>query len=545
MKPVHLAGGSGSNGVTRSTPGPASTAPARPGEEQPASELVEYLSVFWRRKWLMLLVVVLVVSVAAAYSARQKKIYESRASVLVKFVNLQPTRGSDNGLINMEPERGLATSAQVSALAAKKTGPLAAPVSVSVTAPNNANTLDIRTSSHSPAAAQAMAQATAESYLKVRADTVLQNVKNARDPLEAKLRQVNEQFAATYQQLLDATNDSQRSGFSVKLGQLSGQASELESRLLDYITPSSVDAGTILTNAQLPKSPARPKPMRTGLLALFVAVGLAAAIAMLRDRLDRRVRRSDEVALGARAPVLAVVPAEASLRKPSRRSITVGPESDYTRAFRTLRATIEFIVADDAVKSLLVTSPNQGDGKTSTVANLAVSLARGGRRVVMVSADLQRQDLRAHFDLEPGLGLTTALAGEEDVTSLLMRAGDNLYLLDVGPDWELASEVLGSARMAKVLIELETFADIVLIDSPSVLSSADAITLAPLADATLLVVDADSVTMSDLSAARYRLEHVGVNVIGAVLNNVDRSRFSPNSLAQPAAELPETANWSA
>jgi capsular exopolysaccharide synthesis family protein len=390
-----------------------------------------------------------------------------------------------------------------------------------------------------------MAQATAESYLKVRADTVLQNVKNARDPLEAKLRQVNEQFAATYQQLLDATNDSQRSGFSVKLGQLSGQASELESRLLDYITPSSVDAGTILTNAQLPKSPARPKPMRTGLLALFVGIGLAAAIAMTRDRLDRRVRRSDEVALGARAPVLAVVPAEASLRKPSRRSITVGPESDYTRAFRTLRATIEFIVADDAVKSLLVTSPNQGDGKTNTVANLAVSLARGGRRVVMVSADLQRQDLRAHFDLEPGLGLTTALAGEEDVTSLLMQAGDNLYLLDVGPDWEVASEVLGSARMAKVLLELETFGDIVLIDSPSVLSSADAVTLAPLADATLLVVDADSVTMSDLSAARYRLEQVGVNVIGAVLNNVDRSRFSPNSLAQPAAELPATANWSA
>jgi capsular exopolysaccharide synthesis family protein len=390
-----------------------------------------------------------------------------------------------------------------------------------------------------------MAQATAESYLKVRADTVLRNVKNARDPLEAKLKQVNEQFATTYQQLLDAKTDSQRSGFSVKLGQLSGQASELESRLLDYITPSSVDSGTILTNAQLPKSPARPKPVKTGLLALFVGVGLAVAIAMLRDRLDRRVRRTDDVAVGARAPILAVVPAEASLQKPSRRSITVGPESDYTRAFRTLRATIEFIVADDAVKSLLVTSPNQGDGKTSTVANLAVSLARGGRRVVMVSADLQRQDLREHFDLEPGLGLTTALAGEEDVTSLLARAGDNLYLLDVGPDWEVASELLGSPRMAKLLVELETFGDIVLIDSPSVLSSADAVTLAPLADATLLVVDADSVTMSDLSAARYRLEQVGVNVIGAVLNNVDRSRFRPNSIAQPATELPATANWSA
>jgi capsular exopolysaccharide synthesis family protein len=544
MKAVRLARWSGSNGAAGAAPRSASGAAGAVGTE-PASDLVEYFSMFWRRRWLMLVVVVLVVGIAVAYSARQSKVYQSRASVLVKFVNLQPTRGSDNGLINMEPERGLATSAEVSELAAQKTGRLAAPASVSVHAPENANTLEITASSHSAAAAQAMAQATAESYLEVRADTVLRNVKNARDPLEAKLKEVNDQFAATYQQLLDATNDSQRSGYSVKLGQLSAQASALESRLLEYITPNSVDSGTILTNAQLPTSPARPKPLKTGLLALFVGVGLAVAIAMLLDRLDRGVRRTDDVAVGARAPVLAVVPAEASLRRPSGRSITVGPESDYTRAFRTLRATIEFIMANDAVKSILVTSPNQGDGKTSTVANLAVSLARGGRRVVMVSADLQRQDLRAHFDIEPGLGLTTALAGEQDVTSLLTRAADNLYFLDVGPEWELASEVLGSPRMAKLLVELETFGDIVLIDSPSVLASADAVTLAPLADATLLVVDADSVTMSDLSAARYRLEQVGVNLIGAVLNNVDRSRFRPNFISQSSAELPATANWSA
>jgi capsular exopolysaccharide synthesis family protein len=544
MKAVHLARGSGSNGAARSTPGPASGVAAGTAGE-PASELVDYFSMFWRRKWLMLLIVVLVVGLAVAYSSQQTKVYQSRASVLVKFVNLQPTRGSDNGLINMEPERGLATSAEVAALAAKKTGPLAAPATISVNAPDNANTLEITASSRSPEAAQAMAQATAESYLKVRADTVLRNVQNARDPLEEKLQEVNDQFASTYQQLLAAQNDSQRSGFSVKLSQLSAQASALESRLLDYITPDSVDSGTILTNAQLPGSPARPKPFKTGILALFVGVGLAVAIAMLRDRLDRRVRRTDDIEVGTRAPVLAVVPAETSLRRPLQRSITVGPETDYTRAFRTLRATIEFIVANDAVKSILVTSPNQGDGKTTTVANLAVSLARGGRRVVMVSADLQRQDLRAHFDVAPGLGLTTALAGEQEPTSLLTRVADNLYLLDVGPTWEVASELLGSPRMAKLIADLETFGDVVLIDAPSVLASADAVTVAPLADATLLVVDADRVTMSDLSAARYRLEQVGVTVIGAVLNNVDRSRFRPNSILQPSGALPATANWSA
>ena len=85
---------------------------------EPASELVEYFWMFWRRKWLMLLVVVLVVGPAVYYSSQQTKVYESSASVLVRFVNLQPTRGSDTGLINMEPERGRATSAEVAALAA-------------------------------------------------------------------------------------------------------------------------------------------------------------------------------------------------------------------------------------------------------------------------------------------------------------------------------------------------------------------------------------------------------------------------------------------
>jgi capsular exopolysaccharide synthesis family protein len=505
--------------------------------------MVEHLWMFWRRKWLMLLVIVLVVGVAVAYSSRQAKVYESTASVLVKFVNLQPT-GSSSGVIAMEPEQGVATSAEVAALAAKTAGPQKAPVTISASAPQNANTLVIKASSHSPEAARAMAQATAESYLKIRADTVLRNVKNARYPLEAKLKEVNHQFNLTYRQLLAATSDSQRSGFNAQLNQLSSEASLLQAKLLNYITPSSVDAGTILTHARLPTKPARPNPFRTGVLALFVAIGLAIAIAMLRDRLDLRVRRTDEVAVGARAPVLAVVPAEASLRRDRQRSITVGPESDYTRAFRTLRATIEFIVSDGDVKSIVVTSPHPGDGKTSTVANLGVALARGGRRVVMVAADLQRQNLREHFGIEPEPGLTTALSEECEVTTLLVRAAENLYLLDVGPDWPSASELLGSPRMAKLLLDLETFADVVLIDVPGVLNSADALAVAPLADATMLVVDADKATMSDISSARYLLEQVGAHVIGAVLNNVDGARFRPNYAARAPGELPPTANWS-
>ncbi len=500
---------------------------------------------FWRRKWLMLLVVVLVVGSAVLYSSRQTKVYESSASVLVRFVNLQQTGASDTSVINMEPERERATSAEVAAIAAKKTGALAAPVSLSVSAPQNANTLVIKASSHSPTAAQATAQATAESYLEVRRDSVLRKVRSARKPLEQRLQQLEYGLATTSQQLLAAKNDSERSAFSLQLSQLASEASLIQSRLLDFITPDGVDAGTVVTNAPLPLHPARPDPQRTGIIALFVAIGLAVAVAMLHDRLDRRPRRIDDVAVAARAPVLAVVPTVSSLRHAKERSITVGPESDFTRAFRTLRATIEFIVADEGIKSIVVTSPHPGDGKTSTVANLGVALARGGRRVVMVAADLQHRDLPSHFKVAPGLGLTTVLAGEREVSSVLTPVADNLDLLDVGPDWPSAAELLGSPRMAKLLVELETLAEIVLIDAAGVLNSADALVLAPITDATLLVVDADRVTVSDISDARSMLEQVGADVIGAVLNNVDRTRFRPNHVMQQAGESQPTANWSA
>lgn len=516
---------------------------AVPGEE-PTSELTEYFWMFWRQRWAMLAVIGIVVASSVLYSAHQKKVYESKASVLVTFVNLQPTRSSDTGLINMEPERGRATSVEVLELAAKKAGRLAAPVKISVSAPENANTLLIKGSSRNPKAAQAMTQAVAASYLAARGDAVLRDVKNAREPLEKKLSDLSAQFDAGNQQLIRATNESERSALALKLTQISGEMSQLQNRLLEFITPDSVNAGTILTNAAVPKSPARPKPLRAGVLALFVGIGLAVALAMLRDRLDRKPRRTEEVAVGARAPILTVVPALASLRRASQREISVGSEPDYTRSFRTLRSTIEFITSEKGVKSIVVTSPNQGDGKTSTVVNLATVLARGGTRVVMVGADLSNPDLPSYFGERPDAGLTTVLARDADAVSLLVPVGQNLLMLAAGYE-PIPAELLGSQRMAKVLLDLESIADVVLVDAPGVLNSADAVAMTTIADATLLVVDADRVTVSDLSAARYMLEQVGANVIGAVLNKVDRARFRPSRSSRATLELPAAANWSA
>jgi Mrp family chromosome partitioning ATPase len=166
----------------------------------------------------------------------------------------------------------------------------------------------------------------------------------------------------------------------------------------------------------------------------------------------------------------------------------------------------------------------------------------------MVSADLPHPDLRPYFLTRAESGLTNVLSGEIGAIDALTRAGDELYLLDVGSAWPIGTELLGSPTMSKAIADLESFADVVLIDASSVLESADALAIAPIADATLIVVDAERVTLADITQARYQLEHVGANVIGALLNNVDRSRFRPHAIGHSAGDgpaLPPAANWSA
>jgi Mrp family chromosome partitioning ATPase len=163
----------------------------------------------------------------------------------------------------------------------------------------------------------------------------------------------------------------------------------------------------------------------------------------------------------------------------------------------------------------------------------------------MVSADLERPDLRAYFMTHPAKGLTNALLRERNAVDSLEHVAEGLYLLDVGPDAAIASELLGSPVMGEVLEELEAECDMVLIDSAALLESADALSLAPLADATVLVVDAARVAVSDISQSRTMLERVGVHPVGAVLNNASRSQHRTAATRPEPPQLPAGASWSA
>ena len=377
---------------------------------EPVSQAGEYFWVLWQRKWLMLLVIALVVTPAVLHAMSQPKVYESTAEVLVRPIQL--TGESDEAVINMVPEQKIAESAQVSDLVGRKVGNTETPATVTVSAPPNANTMVFTASSRDAPTAQATAQAYAESYLQIRNTMGLAELTALRRPLVKQQAALNAQVLAVQQALASTSDPRIIALLTQRIDTLENELAQVQAKLVDFVEPGTLNGGQVLTPAALPFEPSSPKPVRTAILAFVLGVGLAIAIALLRDRMDRRVRRTDEVAVRVRAPALAVVPVVPALRGANGRAKAVVEDPTFTRAFRTLRATIEYIVADDGVSSIVVTSPTSGDGKTSTVANLGVALARGGRSVVMVAADLQNQDLRSHFVARSNYGLTNVLVGD-------------------------------------------------------------------------------------------------------------------------------------
>ena len=212
------------------------------------------------------------------------------------------------------------------------------------------------------------------------------------------------------------------------------------------------------------------------------------------------------------------------------------PKSAAAEAYRTLRTNIQFASPDKPVHTILATSTSPDDGKSTTIANLAITFASSGSRTVLVDADLRRPQLHRLFDLPNDFGLTTlvsemarAAEGDESVRLPLQTTSiPDLMVLTSGPVPPNPAEILSSQRMAELLARLRGSADYVLIDTPPIIAVTDAAVLASRVDGVLLVVNAGK-TRRDLAIkARDMLKQVNANLLGVVLNNaqLDKSAYA-------------------
>jgi capsular exopolysaccharide synthesis family protein len=214
------------------------------------------------------------------------------------------------------------------------------------------------------------------------------------------------------------------------------------------------------------------------------------------------------------------------------RAQTLAIASRYTsspvaEAYRVLRTNLLFTSADGQGRALVVTSANPGEGKTTTVANLAAALAHNGAKVLAVDADLRRPTLHLHFGLQKTPGLSDLLVGKASASQAIQTTRINgLQVLACGYQPPNPAELLGSPMMKQVAEALRSHYEWILIDSPPLLAMADTPVLASVVEGVVLVLSADSTTKPSVVRALDQLHSVGGKVVGVVLNRVNLERNS-------------------
>ena len=283
-------------------------------------------------------------------------------------------------------------------------------------------------------------------------------------------------------------------------------------------TKTKLNPTNIIVHAvpQINDNPVSPNvPMN---LALGAAVGLifGAGIAFFLEHMDTSVKSLEDVERFLNVSVLAVIPRDVGvLHKQS----GLSPDAE---AYRILRTNIEFNRKNPEDNAITVVSGGAGEGKSTTLVNLAYVCAQGGYTTLMIDADLRRPRLHTFFDISNSVGLTNYLTTDlllEDV--ILQTPVDNLYFMPSGILPADAAGILNSRRMSELIQDVKQRFDLVLIDSPPILGVSDASVLASEVDLTMIVVQHRKLPRNMLVRVKQAVENVGGQVVGVVLNNVD------------------------
>lgn len=495
-------------------------------------DLRDALSVVWLRKWSIIAITLATVGVALFVSSRQTPIYESQARIVVT-----PVTGVAVDVPLQEPnlatEAELVHSVAVAEIVAERLGfdgpprQLLGPLWVDQ--PADTEILIIGYRNADPFTAQQTAAAFADAYLEFRTQTVNDAILSKAQNIQEQIAALTADFNDVHRQLqaLSETNPS-RGILEARATLLSAQIVPLQLELGSL--PEEISVGSVIEPAAFPFAPVSPNHVVNGIFGFVAGLGLGIGLAFIRDRLSERTRSFDEAEAYLEAPILASIPRVSSWRR-RRDPFLVSAiqwRSPAAEGYRILRTNVLSASSSRGVKSIAVTSPHAGEGKSSTVANLGVVLARAGHTVTLVSADLRRPRLHEFFKRDSEPGLIEVLGGRARLTDVIQRIDlptrgfdtgtATLQLVPSGRVPDDPTELITADRMADVVTSLEEASDIVLLDLPPVLPVTDALVVAAITRWVLLVIGPKSDTRPTLISMRQQLDRVGADIIGAVLN---------------------------
>lgn len=364
---------------------------------------------------------------------------------------------------------------------------------------------------------------------------------------EARIEAIRNQLANARQRL-DRIPEQ-----SMQLAQLQRQRrsteqiySYIQEKLQEIRLAEESELGTaeIIRTAGVPRTPISPNVTRNLLFAALFGMGLGAALVIIREKMDTRIRHPEDLrSLGY--GVVGVVPDMERLIHEdfdgqdevdidgetfsTSLVMLLSPMSSVTEAYRRVRTNLQFSRPDTEIRTLAVSSADKGDGKTTTASNLAVAMASAGNRTLLVDADLRRPRMHEMFHVSPDRkGLTDALFDINVDEHIIDSSVDDLFLLPAGMDVPNPAELLSSKRMNDLAHDLRDRFDFVIFDTPPVLIFSDGVTLARLCDGALLVVSSNKTDERALIHAAERLTTVGADLLGGVLNRYTANSFLPD-----------------
>jgi Mrp family chromosome partitioning ATPase len=529
------------------------------------ASLRDYLQVLRRRAWLVLAAVLLVPAAAVLLSLRGESLFQSKAQVLLSHQNLASalTMNVQDPSAFVQADRLAQTQANVARvpeiassmlerLHVRELTPKRFLAESSVSAGQNSDILTFRVTNHDPLLARRMVEGYAREYTRYRRKLDTAALGAALVGVTKRLQQLertNQEKTALYGSLVDRQEQ------------------------LATMEALQTSNAFVVEHASVPVQVA-PKPVRNGILGLLLGLVVGVGLAFLWDALDTRIRNTDEIAERLGVPLLARLP------EPPRRisskdwlAMLAEPRGASAEAFRMLRTNLEFVLLDSNVKTIMVTSSVEREGKSTTVANLAVALAQARKRVVVVDLDLRRPYIHRFFDLE-GPGLTDVALGHvhlrEALAPIAVKTFDAprstitnghgngngnghpelLGRLDVLPSGVIPpdpGEFVGRRSVAEIVRQLANEADIVLVDAPPVLHVGDAIALSAIVDAVLVVTRMKVVRRSMLAELSLALSRTPVPTLGFVVTGSHEEPGYGYGYGYPApyTSLPETAKQGA
>jgi succinoglycan biosynthesis transport protein ExoP len=496
-------------------------------------ELNKYI--FPLRKWWWLLVAsTLIAAIFSSLSVlRQPTIYQARTTLMIgttindpnpsnnEFVSGQQLASAYADLANREIVR----NATMKALNINQL-----PEYVARALPNT-QLIEITVNDTDPERAQTVANKLAAQLVLLsptspqpddqgRQEFINQQLSN----LEAQIKETQDEIEKLQEELSTLISAQQIKDTQDQIFALQSKLDTMQSNyglLLSNTQQGAINTLTIIEYADLPSNPIGPRKGLTILLAAVVGLALAACEAYLLEYLDDTVKSADEVGRLFSSPIIGHIFEQGDGKKEENRLYDADDlRHPIAEAFRSLRTSIEISQVDRPLKSILVTSADIGDGKTSVAANLSLSIAQREKEVVLVDADLRRPNVHQFFELANDRGVVDLISGRAVLSDVLQCKNDRkVAVLTSGETPPNPTEILSSKKMDVLLSKLEETADVVIIDGPPFIV-ADAMVLAAKVDGVVLVVRPGHTRRSLALGAAEQIKRSGAKVIGVVLNRI-------------------------